>query len=399
MGHDQVDIVRVSFTPTAALVNGQLPEAEAQLLDQRLDYVELIGANTPVVLNADPPTVDPWFKNADGSTHAARWAQLMDITAAHCQMRGHAVLAAAPFNEPDYSTHQGSEQDFYQVAGELRQLARFDDIRITGGNTLSADTALPRYDFLKTRLDEGNTHQLNGTFDSYAGFFETVTANGHRAVNDELHNVMEAIVGAEYGMTTGIWWGTAERARGEFVKASDGQRLGYAEHRPNWTAAAVYRAPSGRMQAFAGGSERQALDTTYRLVSTDRAVFFDGHGPSHEYTLRVPGGTGYWENQPNAEQVVNITWGDDVPPPITGRYVLVNRNSEKVLEVADASTANGAMIQQGDFSGGTHQQWDFTPLDARNGQDFSYFKVTAVHSGKAPDVYDFGLADGDDLVQ
>lgn len=397
MGPENVDVVRVSFTPTAALVNGQLQAEQSELLDQRLDYVELISGNTPVVLNADPPTVDPWF--GSGDTLANRWAELMNVTAERCEARGHTVLAAAPFNEPDYSTHQGSQQDFYNVIGALGQYPRFDNIRITGGNTLSAAEAEPWYDFLKDRLDEGNTHQLNGSFDDYAGFFQTVTADGNRAINDELHNVMEAFVGAEYGMQTGIWWGTAERARGEFVKTSDGQRLGYAEHRSNWTAAAVYRAPDGKVQLFGGASERQASDTSYRIVSKDRAVYFDGHGPMHDYTLFIPGGTGYWENQPNAERVVNITWGGDIQPPISGRYVLVNRNSEKVLEVEGGNQSDGANIQQGDYTGETHQHWNFSALDARNGQDYSYFEVTAAHSNKAPDVYNFGLGEGVNISQ
>ena len=399
MGANNVDVVRVSFTPTAALVNGQLQTEQSNLLNQRISYVDLIGANTPVVLNADPPTVDPWFVDVNGDTNAAHWAQLMEVTAQRCEDRGHQVLAAGPFNEPDYSTHQGSMQNFYDIVGALGQYSRFDNIRITGGNTLSADQAGPWYDFLKDRLDEGNTHQLNGSFDSYASFFQTVTGNGDRAVNDELHNVVEALIGVEYGMKTGIWWGTAERARGEFVKTSEGVRLGYAEHRDHWTAAAVYRGPDGRVQAFAGGSERQATDTNYRVVLKDRAVYFDGHGPQHDYTMVVPGGTGYWENQPNAEQVVNITWGEDIQQAVHGRYVLVNRNSSKVLEVADSNTANGADLIQGDYSGNSHQQWNFEPLDPSNGQDFSYFKMTAAHSGKAPDVVDFGLGNGVKVAQ
>jgi hypothetical protein len=125
---------------------------------------------------------------------------------------------------------------------------------------------------------------------------------------------MEAMVGVEYGLQTGIWWGTAELARGEFVKASDGMRLGYAEHRPNWTAASVYRGTDGKVQAFGGTSERQAATTTYRFVSKDRDVYYDGYGPQREYTMVMPGGTGYQTGQTNAERVVNITWGDDVQP-------------------------------------------------------------------------------------
>ena len=399
MGAERVDVVRISFTPTAALINGQLQSEQYALLNQRLDYVDLVGPHASVMLNADPPTVDPWFKDSNGNTIASRWAELMDVTARRAEERGRTVIAAAPFNEPDYSTHQGTMQAFFDVAGELAQKSRFRNVRITGGNTLSADAAAPWYNFLKARLHEGNTHQLNGSFANYAGFFQTVVANGHRAVNDELHNVMEAIVGVEYGMQTGIWWGTAERARGEFVKASDGKRLGYAEHRPNWTAAAVYRAPDGQLQAFAGASERQATDTTYRFVAKDRDVFFDGHGPQREYNIFVPGGTGYWENQPNAEKVVNITWGEDIQPPINGRYILVNRNSQKVLEVADNSTADGANIQQGNFTGAGNQQWNIAPLAPRNGGDYSYFSLKAAHSGKVPDVFDFSLADGGNIAQ
>ncbi len=399
MGAEQVDIVRVSFTPTAALVNGELQTAQADLLAQRLDYVDLVGPHAAVVLNADPPTIDPWFTDASGAVIPSRLADLIDLTARHCEARGRTVLAAAPLNEPDYDTKQGTIQTFYDVAGDLRQRPRFASIRLTGGNTLSADQASVWYDALQDRLDEGNTHQLNGSFDSYAAFFQSVVANGDRAVNDELHNVVEAIIGVEYGVETGIWWGTAERARGEFVKTSDGVRLGYAEHRPNWTAAAVYRGPDGKVQAFGGASERQAVTTTYRFVSTDRAVFYDGHGPQREYVLEIPGGTGYWEDQPNAERVVNITWGDDVQPPIDGTYVLVNRNSGMVLEVADGALEDGANIQQGDPAGAAHQRWEVAPLDPRTGQDFSYFRLAAAHSGKVPDVLDFSLDDGAAVIQ
>jgi hypothetical protein len=227
---------------------------------------------------------------------------------------------------------------------------------------------------------------LAGSFDSYAAFFQTVQANGDRGANDELHNVMEAMVGAEYGMDVGIWWGTAERARGEFVKASDGQRLAYAEHRPNWTAASVYRGPDGAVQAFVGESERQAWPTTYRFFSRDRDVFYDGDGPRREYTVTTTGGPGYQTTaHRNAEKVVNINWGTDVPPRINGRYILVNRNSSKVLQVPGGNTANGVVLQQATYTGLLHQQWDVQPLPHTFGGDYSYFAIKAAHSGVTAD--------------
>ena len=393
MGSDRVGVVRSSFTPTDSLVNGDLKASQLATLNQRLALIDLLGANTTVMLNDDNPTVAIWYKG-----NASRWAQLMDVTTRRVQEHGRKVISIAPFNEPDNTaTGQGTTTDFYNIAGELRKNSRFDSIRICGANTLNTDQALIWYNPLKTRLDEGNTHQLAGTFDNFANFFTTVRADGKHATDDELHNVMEAMVGVEYGMQTGIWWGTAELARGEFVKASDGKRLGYAEHRPNWTAASVYRGTDGKVQAFGGTSERQAITTTYRFVSKDRDVYFDGYGPQHEYTMVLPGGTGYQVGQTNAERVMNITWGDDIQPAINGRYVLVNRNSGKVMEVAGGSTVAGANVQQGTNTGATWQQWNVTPVDSRVGGDFSYFTFTAVHSGKAADVLNWSLVNGGNI--
>ncbi|MCK9209032.1 MAG: ricin-type beta-trefoil lectin domain protein, partial [Salinivirgaceae bacterium] len=289
MGKENVDIIRASFQPTLPLVDGDLQQEQINVLNTRLNLIDLTGPNTKVMLNCDHPSVDSWYVG-----NAVNWAQLMDATTRRVQERGRAVVSIAPFNEPDYSaTGQGTLVDFYNICGELRNNPRFDSIRICGGNTLNTDQALPWYNQLKDRLDEGNTHQLAGSFDNYARFYQTVKSNGHHGTNDELHNVMEAMVGVEYGMQTGIWWGTAELARGEFVKASDGKRLAYAEHRDNWTAASVYRSPDGKVQAFGGTSERQAVTTTYLFVSKDRDVYFDGYGPQREYLMTLPGGTGY----------------------------------------------------------------------------------------------------------
>jgi len=397
MGADRVDVVRASFQPTYPLVNGDLQSAQITDLNTRLNLIDLTGSKTKVVLNCDHPSVDASYLG-----NAVNWAQLMDVTTRRVQARGRTVVSISPFNEPDFGWGQFSGQngqlDFYNICGELRKNPRFDSIRISGGNTLNCDQALPWYTYLKGRLDEGNTHQLAGSFDNFAAFYQTVRTNGDHATGDELHNVMEAMVGVEYGMQTGIWWGTAELARGEFVKASDGKRLGYAEHRPNWTAASVYRNLEGKIQAFGGTSERQAVSTTYRFFSKDKDVYYDGYGPQREYTMALPGGTGYQVGQTNAERVVNITWGDDIQPVINGRYVLVNRNSGKVMEVTNGSPDAGAGLRQNTNTGATYQQWNVTPVDSRVGGDFSYFTFTAVHSGKAVDLLNWSLDNGGSII-
>ena len=413
----QVDIARVSFQPTLALVNGDLQQQQINDLNYRL-YLASLAGSPVVTINCDHPysgggfgggtsvsLVSPWYIN-----NPARWAQLIDVTTRRVQATGRTVAAVAPYNEPDWghgqfpgpnavNTNPVWMQIFYDTNVLLRANPRFANIRVAGGNTLSTNQVMPWYNFLKPTLDEGNTHQLGGTFDNFATFFQTVRTDGKHASDDEMHNVMEAMVGYEYGLQTGIWWGAAELARGESCNASRGQRLGYAEHRPNWTAASVYRGTDGRVLAFGGNSERNAVTTTYRFISKERDVYYDGVGPQREFALTMPGGNGYEINQPNAERVINVTWGEDVQPAIGGRYLLVNRSTGKTLQVAGASTATGAAMQQDTYTGALSQQFDVQPVRARVGGDFSYVSIEAAHSGKTLAVPGNSLVDGDNLVQ
>lgn len=404
MGQPQVDVVRVSFTGDWPLAAGDLGvDAQAEF-DARMAIVDNhTEADTALYLNNDTGTADPSFI-AGAGVDAAAWAELIDVTRQKCEDEGRTVVSVAPFNEPDFATWQGDVNRFGDVCWQLRNpyAADFSGIRLMGGNTLNNGVAAGWYDPLDGwgYLEEGNTHQLAGDFDSYATFFQTVAGNGDVGCNDELHNVMEAMVGAEYGMDAAIWWGPAEYARGEFVKASDGDRLAYAEHRPNWTAASVYRAPDSRVQAFVGESERQALPTEYRFVSKDRDVFFDGQGPQRVFTVTTTGGPGYaTAAHRSAEKVVNITWGDDVQPAIDGRYILVARHSGKVMEVAGGGAGDGPNIQQGTHTGATHQQWDVNPVPSSAGGDYSYFTIIAAHSGKAADLQNFSYGNGGNIHQ
>ncbi|MCE4566623.1 RICIN domain-containing protein [Maribellus sp. CM-23] len=397
MGVENVDVVRSSFMPTDTIADGKLTGTALTNTNTRLDIIEKwLKPDVKVALNSDHPSVHPWYLR-----NAAHWAEMIDVTAKYHEERGYKVITASPFNEPDYTvTGQGTMEDFYNIVVEMRNNPRFDTIRISGGNTLNNDFALEWYNYLNPAgLDEGNTHQLAGSFDTYAAFFKAVRDSGDHATADEMHNVMDAMVALEYGLQTGVWWGTAEYARGEFCKTSHGERLGYAEHRPNWSAASVYRAPDGKIQAFGGVSERQARTTSYNFVSKDRVVYYDGYGPQHVFALEMPAGTGYMtEDQRNAERVINITWGEDVQPAINGRYLLVNRSSGMVMEVAGGSTQAGVNLQQGANTGATYQQWEVTPVNTRIGGDFSYVLLNAVHSGKSPDILNWSLDNGGNII-
>jgi hypothetical protein len=96
---------------------------------------------------------------------------------------------------------------------------------------------------------------------------------------------------------------------------------------------------------------------------------------------------------------VNISWGADVPLPINGRYIAVNRNSGKVLEVPGASTANGTVLDQTTYTGALNQQWDINPLPDRFGGDVSYYTLRAAHDGITADDFSWSYANGNHIGQ
>lgn len=372
IGAENLGTARGSFQPNDLIVNGELSASQKAALNKRLNLIRLSGV-TSIALNCDHEVLN----KANYVGKPAEWVKLIEATARYCLSQGFTVVSVAPFNEPDYSSWgQGSQADMTEVARQLSENPFFQNIRICGANTLNCDQALPWYNAMKEYLDEGNTHQLAGEFDTYAKFFETVRADGKHATADELHNVMEAMVGVEYGMQTGIWWGFDGLARGEFCRASNnGDRLAYAEDRSTWTAASVYRNnKEGKVQAFLGTSERQANNASYRFISRDRDVFYDGYGPVRDFVVDMPGGTGYQVGQTNAERVVNITWGEDVQPYINGNYVIQNKKTGNILSLPLATSGAGTnVVQKAQVHKALYQQWSVQPVDSRIGGDFSYY--------------------------
>lgn len=62
-----------------------------------------------------------------------------------------------------------------------------------------------------------------------------------------------------------------------------------------------------------------------------------------------------------------------------GTYRLINRNSGKAMDVVDASTANGARVQQWSYASNPNQKWVFTHRGANQ------YTITSAQTGKAID--------------
>ena len=415
MGKENIGIGRSAFRMTLPLKNGELQGELITKLRERSRILALADPNLPVVLTADQggtlndipvenggkTTDESYVKNK--SANVANWSALID---AHVEwMKKNTTLPVcgiSPFNEPDYWTvEEGATPNKQRdVAKTLKeQYDNFADgsIAIVGGNTLNNDKALEWYTPGKQYYDWGNTHQLAGSFDTFASFFTQLQNDGKVGYADEMHNVGEAMVGLEYGMTVGIWWGFDSRARGEFCDISrHGERLAYAEHRNNWTAGSVYRHDDGRVKAFVGSSERQAKTTTYQFISTNRDVYYDGQGPKRSMIIEMPGGTSYQNGQTNAERVMDITWGEDVPPcAITeGTYRIVSKASGNSINVSGST-----ILMQKSYAKSKTQHWTIKPCDPRIGGDFSFYDIEAFNNPKLRmNVKNFSTLDGAEVI-
>ncbi len=375
-GKDLIDIVRLSFQPTFSVEDGKLNAEQKRDLEKRITAVKnWLKTGISYNVNCDHPSVDSWYNvNSIGSEgRAKRWAQLIDLTIDYYKSKGITnIVSISPFNEPDYGWNQGysdntRKADFKAICKLFKEdevyAEKYKGVRMCGGNTLNDDKAYEWWNYLKDVLDEGNTHQLAGNFDNYASFFEKVREKGHHATADELHNTMEAMVGVEYGMQTGIWWGTCEKTRSDFMKATNhnnpGDRLAYAEHRDRWTSASVYRHADGKVQAFGGSSERQANTTTYLFTSTDQPVWYNGQR-GRDYSMKVLGGTGYQQGQTGFEQSIDVQCGDDVMPLISdGVYKIVNVKTGKPLGLSGNPSKSWTSIKQvnNNSKNPLYQQW------------------------------------------
>ncbi len=412
-GRDLIDIIRLSFQPTAGVENGTWSADQQNDLRKRADIArKWLKPNVGVYVNDDHKSVDDWYNSTDVSSQerGRRWAKVIDMAVDYYKSRGLTNLVALQgFNEPDYGWDQGApgqtKPDQKNVYRALREdegwKEKYANVRMCGANTLNDDKALEWYNYMLPYINEGNTHQLAGDFNHYADFFKAVRQNGHHATADELHNVMEAMVGVEYGMQTGIWWGTNEHVRTLFMQATGhanpGQRLAYGEHRNNWTSASVYRMPDGTMQAFGGMSERQSYTTRYDFVATDRPVWYDGQR-GRSYSMYLPGGTGYQVGQTNAEVAVQVQSGSDIMPHIqAGTYKIMNVNSGKLMGFSSKPTSGWTSVtQRNNNNTYKYLQWKLTPLQTTG--DFSYWKFELnTDNGMLLDLKDWNYNDGADV--
>jgi autotransporter-associated beta strand protein len=401
MKQASVDTVRLTFVTEQPLVdNGNgtysLNATAKASIDAQLSLAALAGSNKPLTFVPTVGATDASYLASSG-VNVTNWVRLIKTTQEYVNSKSGftttRIAAIEPFNEPDYWSGQGSAAQLNSVITQLKTYPVFATTAMVAPSTLNSNNARTWYDGVPAAT-QGSSHLLGGSLTSYVNFMQYVRANGKTFTNPELHSLGEAIVGAEYGMTSGTWWADVLRARGQFVQASDGKRLGYAENLSRQSAAAVYRGTDGKIRAFAGGLERFGQATAYRFVSTDREVYFNGI-PTREFMLQTKpdanasstdndfANYGSWSNQGAYADVESAP----TLPPLDGyRWKIVNVSSNQPLEVVGTATSDGALIRTAADSAGLNQKWNI--VRTRNG----YFHLFNADSGRTAEVANGSLA-------
>lgn len=393
-GKENLGIARVGFNGRYNASYTELTDAQKTTMDSELNNIVQTGVKSLFLL-CSIGNVGDQQGNAAGTpswSDEQRNNYVNDIVRAaeYIESKGYTIFAVAPFNEPDFEkTYTGNASNYNAVAA-IMQTKPILAGKVFGPSTLNSSEAPSWYSIVKNNINYANTHQLaGGKWSDYIGFWDQAYGDGKLPVADEMHNVMEAMVCINHGGVAGTWWGWEGITRGEYIRMIKGGRQLIYKERPNeWMTASVNKYPgaNGRVEAFIGTSERQAVASAFTFLSKGRLAYYDGHGPAYDYTEEVPGGASgsYQNGQTNAERLINIYTGEDVPvEPVNGKYKIVNKASGKVLSIEGGNPARGNVCQWSDGKL-ANQTWDVTPIDKTTVADYSYVVIRNANTSSIP---------------
>ncbi|MBO5678764.1 MAG: RICIN domain-containing protein [Bacteroidaceae bacterium] len=392
-GKENMGIARVGFTGRYDASYSELTDAQKTTMDNELNNIVQTGVKS-IFLLCGIGNEGNQQGNASGVpswNDTRRNNYVNDIVRAveYIEGKGYEVFAVAPFNEPDFEkTYTGDASNFNAVAQIMQTKPKLAG-KVFGPSTLNSSEAPSWYNTVKENINYANTHQLaGGNFTDYTGFWQQAYNDGKKPVADEMHNVMEPMVCINYGGVAGTWWGWEGITRGEYVRMiNNGRQLVYKERPNEWMTTSVNKYPGSNFaEAFIGTSERQAVASAFTYLSKGRLAYYDGHGPAYDYTEEVPGGAkgSYQNGQTNAERLINIYTGEDVPvEPVNGKYKIVNKASGKIVSLEGGNLVRGNVYQWADGGLG-NQIWDVYPIDKTTVADYSYVVIRNANTSSIP---------------
>ncbi len=160
---------------------------------------------------------------------------------------------------------------------------------------------------------------------------------------------------------------------------------GNAQITLSWSASSGAASYTIRRSSTSGGSY---TDIATGVTSTTYTSTELTNGTAYYFVVAAvnAAGTSGNSNQVSATPAASTALANGV-------YEITSRSNSKAIDVVDASTLNGARMQQWDWANGNNQKWKVESLDG------GLYKLTALHSLKSLDVVDASLSNGAQIQQ
>ncbi len=298
-GAGEFDTVRVAWYPQVALSSTNL--GNAQLLQEAKDYLDDQKAKA-TNLRATPnyflsPKLgfggyDAYYLNSStGKIVVDRWVKAME------RSRDYYGTTRVDYNGATNEPDNGSKFSA-TIFNQIRDAMTGWSATQVGPCAYNASTATAWMPTIQNRIGKASTHAIGGTTMSQYKAFNTAANNaGKDRWNSELHNLSEAITGAELGFTRGCWWAAINDARGKFMRYSKNNRISYQEF-GTFGSAAGYKGNIAK-EVFLFVAQTQAAAATTINYTSSFPVRFDGSALKTTHSVSLGS---------DDEKVIRVTW-------------------------------------------------------------------------------------------
>ena len=300
-GAGQIDYLRVGCPKEWALVNGtDLSSSAISEMDKQLAKADKVPNAKIGCVCSGGNGINSWYVQSNGKDiRGSRWLALFRAMKKHIESKGKQVAFIEVGNEQDFGGKKGSPANINSIQQRFQSDSEMGNIPLVGPSPLSAGNAKKEYDVTKSTTDWGATHAINGSGQKYIDFVKQVRGDNKPYWGSEIHNLVEMIIGAQYGALGGLWWSPVKVQEGLFSQYnSRGNRVGYKEVSSTFSAAAAYKdnTQSNTIHIFVAS---KFGGQTFTLKCADRDVSYDGSSLKRDHTVTLT---------QNESRYIKVTW-------------------------------------------------------------------------------------------
>jgi pectate lyase len=271
------------------------------------------------------------------------------------------------------------------------------------GRTYAGDSSWTNYAVeAKIKVEDfngSNRALLAGRYKDGNNFYAASLAGNNKIeILKKASGSTSTLISKDFNLTTGQWYTVRLELNGSNVKMYVNGKLELETSDSSISSGAIglvgrnAKVKYDDISVFIGSNEELpttpedpgfSQNSTYRIVNRFSNKALEIYESSTQNGARVT----QWDYNGGNQQLWKFESVGN------GYYIIKNANSEKALDVYEWSTENGATITQWDSWGGDCQLWSFESTGD------GFYSIINKYSGKALDVYDWSTENGATITQ